>query len=191
MKSLNEMFDEVILNNELSGNLDAAYRFSHAEGGTSGWSFGRSQFDVKNNSTARALLSKLGFTASQVLAIQDETADPRQWNDRLKAGAAIIDAADTDQLSYCLGIALNFATAHGIPVENPSGILGLADYCNQYGTPGAESAAYYTTLGHPVTAADVLNFKLNHTAYGKANPADCRRRYAGVMKAITDGGTNG
>ena len=32
MKTLNDMFNEVILNNELSGNLKVAYEFSHASG---------------------------------------------------------------------------------------------------------------------------------------------------------------
>jgi len=185
-ESLNQMFDGVILNNELSGILAAAYRFSHAKGGKSGWSFGRCQFDVKNNSTARSLLSRLGFTAAEVLAIQDEAVDPRQWNGRLAAGAAIIDQADTDQLTYCLCQGLNFATTYGIPVENPGGILGIADYANQYGAPGQGSADYYKSLGRPVTAQDVLDFKLNHTKYGEEEPEDCHRRYAGVMKAIQE-----
>jgi hypothetical protein len=184
MKTLNEMLDDVILNNELSGVLAAAYRFSHASSGKSGWSFGRCQFDVKNNSAARALLSKLGFTTTEVLSIQDETMDPRRWNARLLAGSATIDQADTAQLSYCLDQAMNFAINYGVPVQSPGGVLALADYANQYGAPGAQSAAFYKALGHPVTPDDVLYFKLHDTEYGGKDPADCKRRYAGVMAVL-------
>ena len=184
MQTLNEMLDAAILNNELSGILAAAYRFSHAKGGKSGWSFGRCQFDVKNNHNALIVLSKLGFTMAEIQSIVNETVDPRQWNDRLASGSAIIDEADTNQLTYCLDQGLNFATSYGVPVENPSGIIGIADYANQYGAPGDGSAAYYKSLGRPITAEDVLQFKLEHTAYGQENPEDCRRRYDGVMAAI-------
>ena len=183
MRTLNAMFNQVILNNELSGNLRVAYEFSHASGGTSGYSFGRCQFDVRNNSTARSILSKLGFTAAEVLAIQDETVDPRQWNARLAAGSEIIDDADTTQLSYCLDGALDFATSFGVPVTNPEGILALADAINQYGSIGAGCAEFLKALDHPVVSADVLAWRLQ-TKYGKECPTDCKRRIAGVMQVV-------
>lgn len=186
-QTLNEMFDGVILNNELSGILAAAYRFSHASGGTSGWSFGRCQFDVKNNASVPTLLRKLGFTNEEMNSIITEAVDPRQWNARLLAGSAIIDEADTAQLTYCLDKALNFITTYGIPVESPGGILASADYCNQYGSEGQGAVAYYKPLGRPITAEDVLAFKLTLTKYGENHPADCRRRYAGVMKVVNGG----
>ena len=83
MKTLNEMFREVIVQNELEGDLAAAYKFSKCSAGNSGWSFGVSQFDVKNNSTARECLLKCGFTQAEVASIQMETVDPRFWNSRL------------------------------------------------------------------------------------------------------------
>jgi hypothetical protein len=183
-ETLNEMFDGVILNNELSGILAAAYRFSHASGGTSGWSFGRCQFDVKNNASVPTLLRKLGFTNEEMNSIITEAVDPRQWNARLVAGSAIIDEADTAQLSYCLNKALNFDTTYGIEVESPSGILAGADYCNQYGSEGNGAVIYYKALKRAITAQDVLNFKLTQTKYGRENPEDCKRRFNGVMKVV-------
>ena len=51
----------VIALNEISGNLRVAYKFSKAEGGTSGWSFGRSQFDTKNNPNAINFLKNKSY----------------------------------------------------------------------------------------------------------------------------------
>ena len=182
MKSLNEMFADVIaLNEGATGNI--AYQFVHAKGGTSGWSFGKVQWDVKNNSTARDILSQIGFSPSEIQSIVDETVDPRQWNDRLLSGKDIIDQADVNQLSYCLNQGLNFSTSHGIPVENPGGILAIADAENQYGSLGDGTATFYANLGHEITADDVLAWRLQ-TKYGRECPDDCRRRIVNVKKVI-------
>ena len=183
-KTLNEMFASIIgLNEGATGNI--AYEFHHAKGGTSGWSFGKVQWDVKNNSGARLILSKIGFNPDEIQGIVDESVDPRQWNSRLLAGKVTIDAADVTQLSYCLNKGLNFAVDHGIPVENPSGILALADAENQYGNLGAGTAQFDTALGHPVTAADVLAWRLQ-TKYGRECPDDCKRRIQNVMGVVNE-----
>lgn len=184
-KTLNEMYADLIgLNEGATGNI--AYEFSHAKGGNSGYSFGKVQWDVKNNSGARLILSKIGFTPDEIQSIVNETVDPRQWNDRLLAGKDSIDAADQTQLSYCLDAAMNVVTAHGVPVSNPDGILALADHTNQFGSCGEGMMTWLLALGRPVTANDVLNFDLTETKYGKECPADCRRRIANVLKVVAD-----
>ena len=65
MKTLNEMLYEIIVLNELDGNLNASLRFSDPDGalsGKSGWSFGPCQFDTQNNAAALACLRDCGFT---------------------------------------------------------------------------------------------------------------------------------
>ena len=47
----------VIAINEISGNENTICKFSYA-GGISGYSFGRSQFDIKHNSKAREFLKE-------------------------------------------------------------------------------------------------------------------------------------
>lgn len=184
MKTLNEMFAEVIgLNEGATGDL--AYRFSHAKGGKSGWSFGKVQWDVKNNLSARNILLQIGFSHDEVMAIVNETVDPRQWNARLLAGKDVIDRQDINQLSYCLNQGLNFSTSHGIPVESPGGVLAIADAENQYGSLGEGTATFDKNLGHPVTADDVLAWRLQ-TKYGMECPDDCRRRINNVKQVVNE-----
>ena len=184
MKNLNELFYDVILANELEGDVGAALRFSHAPGDKSGYSFGVCQFDVKNNDTARKCLEEIGFSDEEIQGIVAETVDVKRFNGRLAAGAEVIQKYDEAQLTYCLDKAMNFGGAFGFPVESPSGVLGLADYVNQYGLPGSGSARFYKSLGRPVNALDVLIFKLGSTKYGQEHGQDCRRRYGNIVKVL-------
>ena len=57
----------VIALNEISGNTAVAYRFSRASGGNSGYSFGRSQFDVSNNpAVSQFLRNKCDFSDEDI-----------------------------------------------------------------------------------------------------------------------------
>jgi hypothetical protein len=186
-KSLNELFYQIILQNELSGNVKAALRFSDPDGvrsGKSGWSFGVCQFDTQNNSQALACLRECGFTTEEIRGIVDQTLDPRTLSGKLDP--AIVEKYSTAQLSFCLNKALNFDTQFGIPVQSPDGILAGADYINQYGSEGNGAVIYYKALGRPITAKDVLDFKLTNTKYGREHPGDCNRRYNNLMKVVAD-----
>lgn len=189
MKTLNELFYEVILLNELGGKLHIAHRFSDPDGvrsGKSGWSFGVCQFDTQNNGAALKCLAECGFTAAEIQGIVKQTIDVKPLAGRLAANASVIERYDTQQLSYCLNKALNFDSDYGIPVRSPDGILAGADYVNQYGSQGNGARAYYRALGRPVTAEDVLQFKLTQTKYGREHPEDCRRRYNNLMKVVKE-----
>jgi hypothetical protein len=192
MKTLNELFYHVILLNELDGNLNAALRFSDPDGvlsGKSGWSFGVCQFDTKNNDQALACLRECGFTAQQIKGIVDQSlpvAHVRLLEPKLQANAEIIERYSTNQLSYCLNKALNFNSDYGIPVADSAAILAGADYCNQYGSEGNGARAYYKALARPITAEDVLQFKLSQTQYGREHPKDCQRRYDNLMKVVRE-----
>jgi hypothetical protein len=190
--TLNGMFYRIILLNELGGNLAAALRFSDPDGvlsGKSGWSFGVCQFDTRNNDQALACLRELGFNRMQIDGIVSQsmpTAQVHLLESKLVAGAGIVERYSTDQLSYCLNKALNFDVDEGIPVADSAAILAGADYVNQYGSQGNGARAYYRALGRPITAEDVLQFKLDVTAYGKSHPADCRRRYNNLMQIVRE-----
>jgi hypothetical protein len=192
MRTLNEMFYHIILLNELGGNLAAALRFSDPDGvlsGKSGWSFGVCQFDTRNNDQALACLRDLGFNRMQIDGIVTQsmpTAQVHLLESKLVAGATTIERYSTDQLSYCLNKALNFDVDEGIPVADSAAILAGADYVNQYGSQGNGARAYYRALGRPITAGDVLQFKLDVTVYGKAHPGDCRRRYDNLMQIVKE-----
>jgi hypothetical protein len=193
MKTLNEMFYDVIVRNELGGDANVALRFSDPDGvrsGKSGWSFGVCQFDTQNNTTALICLRECGFTPAEIKGIVDQTIDVKPLAAKLKTHANIIERYSTEQLAYCLNKALNFDTDFGIPVESPGGILAGADYVNQYGSQGNGAKVYYRSLGRPVTTKDVLNFKLGNTKYGREHPEDCRRRYNNILKVIEEAFAN-
>jgi hypothetical protein len=182
-ETLNKMYYDLTLSNEDSGNPRVAVRFSNASS-RSGLSFGITQLDVTHNPAAGACLRECGFTEGEIELLRGKGDGWRDLSAKLAAHADIIERYDTAQLTYCLNKAVNFETSHGIPVESPGGILAGADYCNQYGSEGNGAVVYYKALGRPVTARDVLNFKLNCTTYGKENPDDCRRRYDNLVTIL-------
>jgi len=185
MATLNEIFRRIILANELSDNLKYVHRFSDADGvrsGKSGYSFGISQFDTQNNDQALKCLRECGFTEAEITGIVKQTIDVKPLAARLAAHADIIAKYDSEQLSYCLNKAINFDIDHGIQIANVSAMLAGADYVNQYGSQGNGARAYYKGLGRPITAEDVLQFKLTQTKYGREHPDDCHRRYNNLVR---------
>ncbi len=188
MKSMEELFRLVILQNELSGNEKAALKFSDPDGasGRSGWSFGLCQFDTRHNNSAVNCLEDCGFTAAEIRRIVNQTADVKPLNSRLVRNAEIVARYDTAQLALCLHSAMNVITSKGVIVVNTAPILALADYVNQYGSIGNQFAAWLNTQGidGPITIQEIQEWKLNHTKYGREHPADCRRRYKNILTVL-------
>lgn len=188
MQTLNSLFHKLILANELDNNLATALRFSDPDGklsGKSGWSFGVCQYDTQNNDSALQCLKECGFSVPEIKGIVEQTVDIKPFSARLQEHADIVEKWDTLQLSYCLNKALNFQTEHGLVMADNAAILACADYINQYGSQGSGMLAWFKKLGRPIVAEDVLSFKLNYTKYGKEHPADCRRRYANLVKLMS------
>jgi hypothetical protein len=186
-KSLNDLFRLVILANELDNSIALVLCFSDPDGvrsGKSGWSFGVCQFDTQNNDSALDCLRACGFTSDEIKGIVLQAVDVKPLAVKLAAHADIVENYDTAQLSKCLNDALNFDTQFGVPLADTTAILAQADYTNQYGSMGNGSKVYYLGLGRPITAEDILDFKLNHTVYGKAHPDDCRRRYNNLLRIV-------
>ena len=189
METIYSLFRKIIFANELDSNTKFIYRFSDPDGirsGKSGWSFGVCQFDTKNNDAALRCLSDCGFTPTEIKGIVNQTIeDVKQFSPRLAAKADIIAIYDEKQLAYCVDKAKNFNTKYGIKVADDAALLAEADYVNQYGSQGEGSAAYYKKLNRPITAKDVLNFKLTQTKYGKEHPSDCKRRYNNLVAVMS------
>lgn len=192
MKTLNELFYDVILLNELGGDPSAALRFSDPDGasGRSGWSFGLCQFDTRHNAEAVNCLVDCGFTQDEIHGVVDQTVDVRPLAARLVAHKDVVARYDEAQLSRCLNRALEFNVAHGIIMVDTTALLAVADYVNQYGSEGDGIAAYFNAidLKRPVVGQDVQNFKLNHTKYGREHPEDCIRRYNNILKVVAANG---
>lgn len=190
-KTLNELFYNVILLNELGGNELAALRFSDPDGksGRSGWSFGLCQFDTRHNAASIDCLVDCGFTQDEIHGIIDQTIDVRPLAARLIAHKDIIAKYDTEQLSYCLNSAMNAVASRGIMVFEPAAILCLADYVNQYGSVGQEFSKWMDERDNDaagITHEEIQEWKLKHTQYGKEHPGDCKRRYNNILKVIKD-----
>ena len=188
-----ERFERLILANELSNSLAHAYKFSDPDGvrsGKSGWSFGRSQFDVQNNPLALKCLSECGFDDTVIKGIVNQTIEVGPFNAKLRAASAIIDRYDAVQFKACICKAQSIAKKHGIQLEGDAAVLAIADYDNQYYLSDRDKPGYLVhylkRLGRPVFVRDVLNFKLLHTAYGKKAPDDCKRRYNNLLNLMKE-----
>lgn len=183
-ETINEMFRRVICLNE--GGESVAYKFSDPDGvrsGKSGWSFGVSQFDTRNNDQALVCLKECGFTVNEIHGIVDQTIDVRPFAARLAAHADIIEKYDLAQLHHCLNSAGQFGEKYGIPISDSACLLSLGDTINQYGSLGSGSAAHLMALNRPVTNEDVLTMKLEWKySQTKSGRADTVRRAGNVVK---------
>lgn len=182
-KTLNELFRELILWNELDGNEHAALRFSNASE-TSGLSFGVSQLDITHNDSAVACLRECGFHPDEIKSLQAKTCDWRSMSPRLAAHADIVARYDQAQLKHCLDKSLDFALKHGVAMKDTAAILAAADYVNQYGSEGEAFLAFMEGLDRPFTAEDILYFKVHETQYGREHRSDCSRRYDNIAKVL-------
>jgi len=188
-----ERFERLILANELSNSLAHAYRFSDPDGvrsGKSGWSFGRSQFDVQNNPLALKCLSECGLDDTVIKGIVNQTIDVAPFNAKLRAASAVIDRYDAVQFKACICKAQALVKKHGIVLEGDMALLAIADYDNQYYLSDRDKPGYLVhylkRLGRPVFARDILTFKLLHTAYGEKAPGDCKRRYTNLVDIMKE-----
>jgi hypothetical protein len=189
--ALIDKFRLVELANELENNPRAATRFSDPDGvhsGKSGWSFGECQFDLQNNPVAATCLRACGFTAEEIAGLKAQTIDAKALEPKLKASAAIIQKFDRIQFSFCVTRTQAILSRRNITPADDTALLAVADYANQYYLSDIDKPGYLVHhllgLGRAFTALDVLNFKLDHTPYGKKHPGDCRRRYDNLVRVM-------
>lgn len=185
MKSMNELFYDVILLNELSGNIKAALRFSDPDGksGRSGGSFGVCQHDTRHGKYGVVCLKECGFSDEEIFHVVNMSGNMRELAKKLKP--EIVEKYDTIQLSDCLNSALNATTSNGVMAVTTGPILALADYSNQYGSCGPSFIKYLNEKDTDgLTIEEVQEWKLKYTKYGREHPDDCQRRYSNILAVL-------
>jgi hypothetical protein len=191
-KSLWNMFESSLHKNE--GGAGVAYKFSDAQVGTSGLSFGRSQFDIKNGNHDAKLLA-MGFSKEEIARLKgirlnkSTSAGDRAFVEeaakRLQANKALIDQYDNQQTGGLQDTALERLRKlpPSVKISNPSVVAQMADAFNQYGD-GISFDGVLNKKSGTITPEDFLNWRLS-TLYGRNNPRDARRRYENIQKTFT------
>ena len=166
--------------NEISGNKNVICKFSFA-GGISGYSFGRSQFDVTNNSFARKFLEeKCEFSKDEIQRLLDLDKNILDLNEKLSKHKQEIDEFDKKHVVEMINYV---ASLENIPeLEDDRVFVHLVDYHNQFNL--SRNGKLHTWLKNKscITSKDILYFKLNFTKWGKDQPGDVKRRWSNIEK---------
>lgn len=176
---------EILLANELGGDLALAYRFSDPDGvrtGKSGWSFGVSQYDLSNNPRAAGCLAEIGFDSNEIKQLIAQTyADMRGANTRLRQYSTVVDTWDGWQFNHIITWVSNIVAANRTELRDETR-FHLFDYHNQfYMSANGKMMSFLRSLGRPVTPEDTLDFKLR-LPWGQKRPDDVRRRFDNIVR---------
>lgn len=176
------VFTEVISENEVGGDVNAAYEFSLAKGGNSGYSFGITQIDVNNNPWAGIALRDMEFTTDEVIALRSrKVTDLTPYDAKLKAHKDIVAKWDLKQIDECLTWPI-YLCADKVTWQDRRAFLGVCDYHNQIGmSKGGKLHSYLMGLKIPVTLEIIRDFKLG-ILWGKNDPEDVERRYETILR---------
>ena len=168
--------------NEISGNTRVAYRFSNAGTGNSGYSFGRSQFDVTNNKYARQFLKlECDFTdrdIKRLLAMDPQIDD---LNAKLYKHRHQIDNYDKFHVSQMIDHVLKLQR---LPQMDEEAFTHLVDYHNQFNLSIGGKMHRFLQSKKQIDSYDILNFKLNELKWGREQPGDVRRRWNNIHNNI-------
>ena len=178
MKNINlEKIMYVISLNEISGNENVICKFSYA-GGKSGYSFGRSQFDVTHNARARNFLKNIcGFTSQNIEKLINLDKDIKDLNERLKLFRRAIDKLDREHTEEMVNYV---ASLKGLPeFENEKTFVHLVDYHNQFNLSKNGLMHNFIKSKKILKSEDIYNFKLG-LKWGKKAPQDVKRRYLNI-----------
>ena len=178
MENINvEKIMKVIALNEISGNENVICKFSYA-GGISGYSFGRSQFDVKHNEAARNFLrSKCGFTQGEMDKLLKLDKDIAPLNEKLKAHRKEIDEFDAEHIKKMIS---HVASLEKLPDMDEKTFVHLVDYHNQFNISKNGLMHRFIKSKKIITSQNILNFKLRETKWGREQPRDVKRRYNNI-----------
>lgn len=170
---------EAIALNEISGNTAVAYRFSRASGGNSGYSFGRSQFDVSNNkAVSQFLRNKCNFSNEDINTLLRLDKNISKLNNKLREHKKKIDEYDLQHTKEMINHITNLS---GLPeLENEKVFVHLVDYHNQFNLSINGKMHKYLQSLKFITSENVLNFKLRQTKWGKEHSSDVIRRYNNI-----------
>lgn len=182
---LNDLLRQTLIKNELGGNLALVYRFSDADGvrtGKSGYSFGIAQFDIMNNHRAVKCLEECGFTEVEIVRLQRQLGPIGDLNDKLAAHKDMVDLFDTAQIDAIISWVRGVSKAAGISYVDDEAFIHACDYHNQFNMAACGKAiTWLSALGRPITARDILAYKLT-TTWGKKRPDDVNRRFNNIHK---------
>lgn len=167
---------KVIALNEISGNENVICKFSYAGSGKSGYSFGRSQFDVTHNARARNFLKNIcGFSDQDIKKLLNLDKDIGCLNERLKLFRTHIDKLDKEHINQMVNYV---AGLDGLAqFENEKTFVHLVDYHNQYSLSKNGLMHKFIKGKKILKSEDILNFKLKETKWGREQPRDVKRRY--------------
>ena len=178
MENINvEKIMRVIALNEISGNENVICKFSYA-GGKSGYSFGRSQFDVTHNAKARNFLKNIcGFSDQDIDKLLNLDKDIGYLNERLKLFRRDIDRLDKEHINQMVNYV---ASLKELPeFENEKTFVHLVDYHNQYSLSKNGLMHRFIKSKKTLSSQDILNFKLG-LKWGREQPRDVKRRYNNI-----------
>lgn len=165
--------------NEISGNEKVITKFSFA-GGISGYSFGRSQFDIKHNPSSRDfLIKKCGFTQNEIDRLLALDKDISDLNEKLAKYRKEIDEYDMRHVQETID---HVSSLDGIPDISLKTFVHLVDYHNQFLL--SKNGKFHTWIKNrkSLTAEDILEFKLHQTKWGREQPQDVKRRWLNIEK---------
>lgn len=167
----------VIALNEISGNENVICKFSFA-GGISGYSFGRSQFDVKHNEKTRIFLKeKCAFTAGDIERLLKLDKNIKDLNEKLKKHRKEIDELDQKHIRDMINYV---ASLDKLPeFENEKAFVHLVDYHNQFNLSRNGMMHNFIKGKKILKSEDIYNFKLG-LKWGKKAPQDVKRRYLNI-----------
>ena len=169
---------KILALNEVSGNEKVAYKFSYA-GAKSGYSFGRSQFDVSNNLAARKFLVDIcKFSSNDIVRLLNLEKNIQDLNDKLKEYKKQIDELD---LAHVRAIIKYVASLENMPeVDTEKTFIQLVDYHNQFNLEKNGKLHRWLQERKFITSKSILDFKLKETKWGRENKADVLRRYNNI-----------
>lgn len=167
---------KVIALNEIGGNENVICKFSFA-GGISGYSFGRSQFDVKHNEAARNFLkSKCDFTQAEIDKLLRLDKDIAPLNKKLKAHRKEIDELDAEHIKKMI---THVSSLEKLPDMDEKTFVHLVDYHNQFNLSKGGKMHQWLQTKKYIIPENILNFKLS-LKWGREQPQDVKRRYFNI-----------
>lgn len=188
-KPFPEVFYKILVANELGNDLSLILKFSDPDGirtGKSGYSFGVSQFDLKNNSLSIQCLQECGFTQLEIqeLVNQPSISDTHMihYTSKLEQASEIVERYDHKHMSESLDHVGNLCnTLSGIHLQDMETFYHIADYHNQFHfTKDGKLHTHLKEQKGEITPTTILNFKLNKTEWGQKRPDDVMRRYNNI-----------
>lgn len=170
---------EILAKNEISGNENVICRFSYA-GGKSGYSFGRSQFDVTHNLAARKFLKeKCNFATDEIARLLNLDKNITNLNNKLSKFRKEIDELDLIHVKEMIN---HVATLDNMPeLDTEKTFVQLVDYHNQFNLNKNGKLHNWLKERKFITSKSILDFKLKQTKWGKEHPQDVIRRYNNIV----------